>query len=67
MGSHLGLGWVWINFRLAVTASQAGPYNPRWFCRAPGRSSPRAITRHAQPRNQWLGERPRCGNDQEPP
>jgi len=33
-----GLRWIWINFRMAVAASPAGPYNPRWFCRAVGRS-----------------------------
>jgi len=49
-GLPCGLRWVWINFRMAVTASPAGPYNPRWIGRALGRrNSPRAIARHTQP------------------
>jgi len=58
-----GLRWVWMNFRMAVIASPASPYNPRWFGRALGRrNSPRAIARHTQPPEPVvMGDQPRWG------
>jgi len=66
-GFPSGLRWVWINFRMAVTASPAGPYNPRWFGRALGRrNSPRAIARHTRPPEPVvMGEQPRWGEQLE--
>jgi len=62
-GFPSGLRWIWINFRMAVTASPAGPYNLPWFGRALGRrNSPRAIARHTQPPEPVvMGEQARWG------